>query len=63
MDILCIVLGIIDLNKPSLILSICTIGAGLVETVGLAKAKSDCTLAWLAAIFAIAVGTVKICMM
>ena len=61
MDIVCIVLGIIDLNKPSLILSICTIGAGLIEAVGLAKAKSDGGIAWMAAIFAITVGTVKIC--
>ena len=63
MDILCIVLGIIDLNKPSLILSICTISAGLIEAIGLAKKKSDSTLAWMAAIFAVAVGTIKICML
>lgn len=63
MDIVCIVLGVIDLNKPSLILSICTIGAGLIEAIGLAKAKSDGGIAWLAAIFAIAVGTIKICTM
>ena len=58
-----IVLGIIDLKKPSLILSICTIGAGLIEAVGLARAKSDGGIAWMAAIFSIAVGTVKICTM
>jgi len=63
MDIVCIVLGIIDLNKPSLILSICTIAAGLIEAVALAKAKSDGTIAWLAAMFAIIVGTAKICLM
>ena len=63
MDILCIVLGVIDLNKPSLILSICTIAAGLLEAIGLAKKKSDSTLAWLAAIFAVIVGTYKICVM
>lgn len=61
MDIVCIVLGIIDLNKPSLILSICTISAGLIEVIGLSKAKSDGTIAWLAAAFAIVVGTAKIC--
>ena len=61
MDIVCVVLGIIDLNKPSLILSICTIGAGLVEAIGLAKEKSDGGIAWMAAIFAIVVGTVRIC--
>ena len=63
MDIICIVLGIIDLNKPSLILSICTIGAGLIEAIGLSKAKSDGTIAWLAAMFAIIVGAAKICLM
>lgn len=62
MDIVCIVLGIIDLNKPSLILSICAIGAGLIEAIALSNAKSDGVIAWLAAMFAIIVGTAKICM-
>lgn len=61
MDIVCVVLGIIDLNKPSLILSICTIGAGLIEAVGLAKEKSDGGIAWFTALFAVAVGTSEIC--
>lgn len=63
MDIVCIVLGIIDLNKPSLILSICTVGAGLIEAMALSKAKSDGVTAWLAAMFAIIVGTAEICLM
>lgn len=63
MDIVCIVLGIIDLNKPSLILSICTIGMGVVEAIALAKVKSDGAIAWAASLFAITVGTAKICLM
>ena len=67
MDIVCVVLGIIDLFKPSMVLSIVAVCIGIVETVLLsAFHKKNKTFYWtsyLMAIFCVIVGTIKICVL
>lgn len=67
MDIVCIVLGIIDIFKPSMVLSIIAVCVGIGETVLLSafhkKEKPYPWLSYFMAIFCITVGVIKICVL
>ena len=63
MDLVCLILAIIDIFKPSLALSIATIVCGVIETFLLARKDEDSVLPYVCGLGAIIIGVVKICMM
>lgn len=63
MDLICLVLLIIDLFKPSMALSVVTIVLGFIELFLLLYNKKDFSLAYICSLCAIGVGVVKICIM
>ena len=66
MDIVCIVLGIIVLCKTSMVLSIIATCVGVVEATLLSISNKDKDFPWvsyLIALFCIAVGVYKICVL
>ena len=63
MDLICLILAIIDIFKPSLALSIATIACGVIETFLLISRDKDSVLPYVCGIGALIIGVVKICMM
>lgn len=63
MDLICLVLLIIDLFKPSMALSVVTIVLGFIELFLLLYNKKDFSLAYICSLCAIGVGVAKICIM
>ena len=63
MDLVCLVLLIIDLFKPSMALSIVTIVLGFVELLLLLYKDRDFNIAYLCSLCAIGVGVAEICIM
>lgn len=67
MDIVCIVLGIIDIFKPSMVLSIIAVCVGIGETALLSVlCKNDKPFPWLSysvGIFCIIIGVINICVL
>ena len=67
MDIVCIVLGIIDIFKPSMGLSIIAVCVGIAETVLLSMfCKKDKPFPWMSyfvGIFCIIIGVINICVL
>ena len=63
MDLICLVLLIIDLFKPSMALSIATIILGFVELFLLLYTKREFSVAYFCSLCAIGVGVIEICIM
>ena len=63
MDIICLILLIIDLFKPSMPLSITTIIVSLLELFLLLYKKMDFSIAYMCALAGIFVGVFKICIL
>lgn len=63
MDIVCLILLIIDLFKPSIPLSITTIIISLLELLLLLYKKKDFSIAFMCAISGICVGVFEICIL
>lgn len=63
MDLVCLVLFVIDLFKPSLALSIVTIVFGFLELFLLLYNKRDFSVAYVCSLVAIGVGVAEICIM
>ena len=63
MDLVCLVLLIIDLFKPTLALSIVTIVLGFLELFLLLCNKRDFGFAYICSLVAIGVGVAEICVM
>lgn len=63
MDLVCLILLIIDLFKPSMPLSITTVVVGLLELFLLVHNKRDFSIAYMCALAGICVGTFEICIM
>lgn len=61
MDLICLILWIIDLFKPSIGLSIAAISTGVVELILLGIQKHKCDIAHFVSIAGIVIGIVKIC--
>lgn len=63
MDLVCSVLLIIDLFKPSVALSVSTIVVGFLELFLLLYNKKDFSVAYVCSLVAISVGVAEICIM
>lgn len=61
MDLICLILWIIDLFKPSICLSIATISTSVVEILLLCVNKSKFRIGYLVSIAGIVIGIVQIC--
>lgn len=63
MDLICLVLLIIDLFKPSMALSVTAIVIGFIEMFLLLHNKREFSYAFVCSLCAIGVGVAKICIM
>lgn len=63
MDLVCLILLIIDLFKPSMPLSITTVIVSLLELFLLLYNKKDFSIAYMCALTGICVGVFEICIM
>lgn len=63
MDLVCLVLLIIDLFKPSITLSVSTIVLGFVELFLLLYKQRKFSIAYVCSLCAICVGVVEVCIM
>lgn len=63
MDLICLVLLVIDLFKPSIALSVTTIVFGFLELFLLLYNKRDFSIAYICSLCAIGVGVAEICIM
>lgn len=63
MDLVCLILLIIDLFKPSMPLSITTVIVSLLELFLLLYNKKDFSIAYMCALAGICVGVFEICIM
>ena len=61
MDLICLILWIIDLFKPSIGLSIAAISTGVVDLMLLVIQKRKCNIAHFVSIAGIVIGIVEIC--
>lgn len=63
MDLICLVLLIIDLFKPSMALSVITVVLGFVELFLLLYNKKEFSFAFICSLCAIGIGVAEICIM
>ena len=63
MDLICLILWIIDLFKPSISLSIAVIVTGVIDLLLLCHQKKKMNLAYAVSIAGVIIGTYKICVL
>lgn len=63
MDLICLILCIIDLFKPSISLSIAVIATGLIDLFLLVYKKGNFNIAYVISIAGVIIGTYKICVL
>jgi hypothetical protein len=63
MDLICLVLLIIDLFKPSMALSVITVVLGFIELFLLLYKQKEFSFAFICSLCAIGVGVAEICIM
>lgn len=63
MDLICVILWVIDLFKPSIGLSIAVIVTGLIDLFLLLHKQKDFNIAYVTSIAGVIIGTYKICVL
>lgn len=63
MDLICLILGVINLFKPSIGLSIAVIATGVIDLFLLVYKKKDFNIAYVVSLAGVIIGTYTICVL